>query len=145
MYVQESLQCFLRNIPNASSVMLGVASERVFDLLFESFQNYIQDQRVIEKFELAKKRASLKQRYDLVEKELERHKVNLSPNVKENLDINLAGIFTLIRLQRNDSGHPTGLSIDRDQMFVHLRMFVMYCKTIYDVIDSLQKADHSFH
>ena len=35
LYIQESVQCFLRNNQIASSVMLGVAAEKVFYQLFE--------------------------------------------------------------------------------------------------------------
>lgn len=34
MYIQESIQCYLRSNLIASSIMLGVASEAVFDQLF---------------------------------------------------------------------------------------------------------------
>ena len=37
-YVEESVQCFLKNNQIASSVMLGVAAEKVFYQLFESMK-----------------------------------------------------------------------------------------------------------
>ena len=44
-----------------------------------------------------------------------------------------------MRLQRNDSGHPTGTKKSRDEMFVNLRLFVSYCKQICDLLDWLQQ------
>jgi hypothetical protein len=43
MYLIESIQCFNRNNLAASSVMLGVASEAAFDVLFGAVKHSIAD------------------------------------------------------------------------------------------------------
>ena len=52
----------------------------------------------------------------------------LPHEVKEDLDTHFAGILSVIRTYRNESGHPTGKIIDREQTFVLLQLFIPYCK-----------------
>ena len=51
MYIEESIQCFLKSNMIASSVMLGVASEAVFDLLFNWMLTNATNPRLKEKLE----------------------------------------------------------------------------------------------
>jgi hypothetical protein len=66
-------------------------------------------------------------------------KGDLDSSIRGNIETNLDGIGNFMRLQRNDSGHPTGTKKSRDEMFVNLRLFVPYCKQIYDLLDWLQQ------
>ena len=73
------------------------------------------------------------EKFDLVYEEITRKKKDLDSRLAESIEYNLTGIFNLIRLQRNESGHPTGMRPDKDQMFANLTMFIMYCKTLYEL------------
>jgi hypothetical protein len=55
--------------------------------------------------------------------------------IKEDLDTHFAGILSIIRNFRNQSGHPTGNIIDREQMYVLLNLFISYCKKMYQLMD----------
>jgi hypothetical protein len=66
-------------------------------------------------------------------------KGDLDSSIRGNIETNLDGIGNFMRLQRNDSGHPTGTKKSRDEMFVNLRLFVPYCKQICDLLDWLQQ------
>jgi hypothetical protein len=52
------------------------------------------------------------------------------------LDIGFQGIFTLVRLQRNELGHPSGVAkrteINKETVNGQLMVFVMYCKMVYN-------------
>ena len=61
--------------------------------------------------------------------------ITLPDEIKENLDTNLDGIMNTIRNFRNDSGHPSGNRISREQCYVNLNLFVPYCKKAYQLID----------
>lgn len=106
-YVEESLQCYLNGNLMASSVMLGVASEAAFYQLLNSFKNSIHiDIQAKEKAEKLEKRINITDKFTLVYDEIKRKKKDLEPHLAEVIEYNLNGIFNLIRLQRNESGHP---------------------------------------
>ena len=60
---------------------------------------------------------------------------DLPGNIKENLDIEFDGILSVIRTFRNDSGHPSGKILEREQTYVLLQMFVPYCKKLYQLME----------
>jgi len=63
----------------------------------------------------------------------------LPAEIKEDLDTHFSGILSVIRNFRNQSGHPTGKIMDREQTFVLLQLFVPYCKKLYQMNDYFQK------
>lgn len=40
-------------------------------------------------------------------------------------------VLDLLRIYRNDSGHPTGKHIDHDTAFINLQMFARYLEKLY--------------
>ena len=54
--------------------------------------------------------------------------------VADDLDIQLDGVFNLIRNTRNDAGHPTSTNIDRRLAYANLQLFIPYCSRIYNLI-----------
>jgi hypothetical protein len=139
-YVRESLLTFLAGRHLAATVMLGVASERCVDLLVKAYLSAIADANRKAAFERKVKRAgrSVKRRFDALRKEL--LALTLPAELGDALDIQLSGIFTLIRYSRNDAGHPTGRTVDRDVAHGNLLLFPQYCKRVYDLIDYFQTA-----
>lgn len=136
-YLVESVQTFRTNNLLASAVMLGVASEAAFNHLFDALIQSLTGPKK-EKFEKLRENISTKIKFDEMMKEVERIKSNLPAEIKENIDSELSGIFNLIRYQRNDTGHPTGKPMTRDEMFVSLRLFIIYCSKLYKLMNWLQ-------
>lgn len=137
-YLSESLECLRRNCLMATTVMLGGATEQVFILLVESLGNAIQDtnrQRTFEKKAVNEWR--LKPKFDHFRAEMTSVVALPSfPNeLKEDLDVKLLGIFSLIRRSRNDVGHPTGKPVSREDAHGALLLFPGYCKTAYALMD----------
>jgi hypothetical protein len=134
-YVREGLLTFLGGHYFSATVMLGVASEQCIDLLIEAYTNAIADTN--RKISFAKKieqaGRNVKNRFDKLRNELLALKV--PPTLMDALDIQLSGIFTLIRYSRNDAGHPTGQVVDRDMAHGNLLLFPQYCKRVYDLIE----------
>ena len=137
MYLTESVQTFRNNNLLAASVMLGVASEASFNLLFQEFTNSVTGPKK-DKFEKLLSNISTKQKFDELIKEIALIKNRLPIELQENLQSELNGIFNLIKYQRNDSGHPTGKKLSRDEVFVSLRLFIIYCGKVYRLIDWLK-------
>jgi hypothetical protein len=133
-YVREGLLTFLGGHYFSATVMLGVASEQCIDLLIEAYANAIVDTTrkttFVKKIEQAGR--SVKNRFDKLRNEL--LALKLPPTLMDALDIQLSGIFTLIRYSRNDAGHPTGQAVDRDMAHGNLLLFPQYCKRVYDLV-----------
>lgn len=89
--------------------MLGGASEAAFEVLWSTLKSKYNRKERFERLD----NKPLKTKFDEVIKELELIKNKLPKEIKENIDTNIKGIFTLIRTQRNDFGHPTGKYINR--------------------------------
>lgn len=136
MYLIESVQTFRNNNLLASSVMLGVASEAAFEVIFNAVTNALTGTRK-QKLEKLANNIRTKQKFDEMMKDIVRIKSRLPQDIQDNVESELNGIFNLIRYQRNDTGHPTGRTVSRDEVFVSLRLFIMYCAKVYQIVDWL--------
>src|SRR3990172_1083851 len=139
MYVEESLQCFLSGRYMASTVMLGVASERAFDLLLEALIEFLSPTSGTS-LRKATEGKPLAQQFGEFEKRLNGVRSKLPGELQENLDVQLTGIFTLVRTYRNDAGHPTGRRISREEGHANLIVFVPYLGRVYGLIAFFRKS-----
>ena len=81
----------------------------------------------------------IKRQYDEFQKMLDSElKARLPSNLKDDLDITLSGIFSMIRTLRNNSGHPTGREVNREQAYANLVVFPTYLKRIYALLKWLE-------
>lgn len=139
-YATESLQTFLRGNLLASTVMLGVASEKAILLLIDEYVNAIQDparkSSIQGSFDA---RFSIIRKFQLLRAEFNGIRGQMRGRVPDDLDIQLDGVFNLIRNTRNDAGHPTGVAMDRRRAYANLQLFTPYCKTVYALISYFQQ------
>ena len=119
LYLQEALQSFRAGCILSSSVMLGVAAEHTFELLLDAVRHSPKAAR----FSSVDKERSLLPKINKFKTLLDQMQGDLSPDIKEDLDTHFAGIISIIRTFRNQSGHPTGKIIDREQAYVLLNLF----------------------
>lgn len=132
LYLQEAMQSFKSGCMLAAAVMLGVASEHSFLLLLEGAES---NSVYGSQFTSAAKERTILQKFRKFHTALEKHVLpHLPAEIKEGLDIDFAGILSVIRNFRNDSGHPSGKTLGREQTYVLLQMFVPYCKKVYQLI-----------
>jgi len=135
-YLEESLETFTRGNRVASMVMLGVAAERVFDLVCESLlsSSAMSDK---EKGTLADhmKRARLKPRLEYVHQKLARIQDANTPGFPESAALMVTAMYDIIRAQRNDLGHPQEKPprLDADVANARLQMFAGYFETAEQV------------
>lgn len=133
LYLQEAMQSFKSGCMLAATVMLGVASEHSFLLLLEAAEA---SSTYGNRFANAAKQRTILPKFRKFRAAFDQHGLSdLPPEIKENLDIDFAGVLSVIRTFRNDSGHPSGKILEREQTYVLLQMFVPYCKKIYQLID----------
>lgn len=135
LYLKEAMQTFYSGCYLSSSVMLGVASENAFLKLLEAVENNTKYDSIFRK---ALNGKSISQKFEAfkyrLKQEIGNNNITLPHEIQENLDSNLDGIMNTIRRFRNDSGHPSGNMISREQCYINLNLFIPYCKTAYGLI-----------
>lgn len=137
LYLKEAMQAFRSGCMLAATVMLGVATEN----LFLSLLNVLEQHPVHRvTYQNVFKERSLLRRFNKFKAILGESEKSLSPEVKEDLDTQLAGILSIIRSYRNESGHPSGRIIDRETCYVLLQLFISYGKKMYQLNDHFRSA-----
>ena len=140
-YLEESLRCFTVGCMVASTMMLGIASEVAFLNLCKVLLSSLKNQE--EKSKLSKIIASVSMvaKLNYVRDKIEQVVKNKKGALPEDTMITMLSIFDLVRRQRNDVGHPQEEIpvLTRDQVFIYLRVFPHYCRTIQAVEDYLSK------
>ena len=132
IYLKEAMQTFLSGCLLSSSVMLGVSIEHSFYKLLEKIE---QNRKYGFIFKNVFEQKTVLQKLNKFKNILDQHLNELSSGVKEDLDTNFLGIMAMLRNFRNESGHPSGKIISREQCFVNLNLFIPCCKKVYQLID----------
>lgn len=132
VYLKEAMQAFRAGCMLSATVMLGVSTEHSFELLVDHLENH-QVHKVT--FAPVFAERGLLRRFNKCRSIIDSQAKALPPAIKEDLDTHFAGILSVIRTYRNESGHPTGKIIDREQTFVLLQLFIPYCKKQYQLLE----------
>jgi hypothetical protein len=135
LYLKEAMQAFRTSCILSSSVMLGVATEHTFLLLLEAIEN---NSTYKPTYKSVFEQKTILQKINKFKNILDQNIKSLSSDIKEDLDTNFAGILSVIRTFRNQSGHPTGKIIDREQAFVLLQLFIPYSKKLYQLMENFK-------
>ena len=134
-YLKEAMQAFRSGCLLSATVMLGVAAEHIFLLLIERVEESSIWAPV---FKAVSSERTILQRFNKFRNILEQHLKALAPEVREDLDTHLSGVLSVLRTFRNSAGHPTGLIMDREQVFVLLQLFIPYCKKQHQLMSALR-------
>jgi hypothetical protein len=132
----ESLETLRKGNLVASTVMLGIAAERVFLLLCESLETALANPAEKVAFAKLLARFVMKPKLDWVHNKIQQIQ-KLSPSgFPENATIMVVAIYDLIRCQRNDLGHPRQLPprVNREDAFVNLQIFPRY----YEIAEAIR-------
>jgi hypothetical protein len=123
-YVAEALRAFNARCYLATSVMLGVASERVIDGVERALVEAKGDSARKLRAALENPRTSQFSRFTELRKQLEPLRDSLPEGLGDTLTLD--AVADLIRLTRNEAGHPTGVAVDEDTAYTHLQMAARY-------------------
>jgi len=132
VYLKEAMQAFRSSCILSATVMLGVATEHTLLLLIETIENNPQHSPT---YASVGKERTILQKLNKFKSILDQNAKALPAHVKEDLDTRFVGILSNIRNFRNQSGHPTGVIIDREQAYVLLQLFIPYCRKMYQLMD----------
>lgn len=131
LYLKEAMQSFRSGCLLASTVMLGVATEHTFLLLIEKLERNAPHAAV---FRGVAQQRTILQKVNKFKNILDQQLNSLPSEIREDLDTQFAGILSIIRMFRNQSGHPTGKIVEREQVYVLLQLFIPYCKKMYQLM-----------
>ena len=131
LYLTEALQSFNARCFLATSVMLGVAAERAFLVMAQKYAASSVAGAVAMRKELAKPRGNYFALWTEFRKRIEPIRQELPNGLADALTLD--AIADLIRLTRNEVGHPTGRQIDEDTARVHLTIAPMYLRKMHQL------------
>ncbi len=135
LYLKEAMQAFRSGCILSSTVMLGVATEHTFLLLLEQLETSSTQSKI---FKNVFSERTILQKINKFKNTLDQHIKSLPQELKEDLDTHFAGILSVIRTYRNQSGHPSGKIVDREQAYILLQLFIPYCRKMYALIEYLK-------
>jgi hypothetical protein len=131
-YVIEAVGSYTSRLYLANSVMLGVASEGAFLEMASTFGKWLQGKEQ-EKFLkiIEDPKINYIQKFLEFRKRIEPHKPDLPSELADNMALSFDAVLDLLRINRNDAGHPTGKMISRDDAFTNLQIFARLLQKIY--------------
>ncbi len=134
-YLAESLETFRKGNRVASTVMLGIAAERVFLLLCDSLADALSNTSEKTAFTKLLDRFPMKPKLDWVNAKIVQIQKQAPSGFPDNATIMLVTIYDLMRCQRNELGHPreTPPNIERQDAFVNLQIFPRYYEIAEEV------------
>lgn len=138
-YVSEAQSAYRAGLYRASAVMLGVASEaavlEVASALGKTLQGN-EAQKYLERID--GRRTNYLPKFEAFRRKLESKKGCLPSELTDGLDLAMNSVADLLRVYRNDLGHPTGKTLNQQDCFISLQMFVRYAKRLYDIKEYLE-------
>jgi len=136
-YLAESLETLRRRNLVASTVMLGIAAERVFLLLCDSLENALANVGEKATFQKLLGRFAMKPKLDWVHNKIQQIQKRAPAGFPENATIMIIAIYDLMRGQRNELGHPRELPprVKHEDAFVNLQIFPRY----YEIAEETRK------
>jgi hypothetical protein len=128
VYVEEAVAAFYADCLLSTCVMLGVAAENEFLRLLEvASANPIHGS----KFQPILKVPFIRTQIVKCQDALKPVVGSLSKATTEDLDTNLNSIQSVIRIARNEAGHPSGgQAPTREQVYVFLQLFIPFAKQL---------------
>jgi len=141
LYTREALHAYSTSCYLASAVMLGVASERAFQVLGEAIVTWLPHSEAVgfrRVFE--NPRQAYQAKFLEFRKRLEPHKPDLPLEFSESMALTLDSVLDLLRIARNEAGHPTGRRVDREDAYISLQMFARYVEKMFK-LRAFFKAD----
>jgi len=127
VYLDEAVSTFYAGCVLASCVMLGVAAEAEFLRLAETAAAHPVHGG---KFSAVGRQSFIRQKIAKFHDCLKPMLPGLPREATEDLETNLLAIQSVLRIARNEAGHPTGSTPEREQVYVYLQLFVPFARQL---------------
>jgi hypothetical protein len=134
IYLNESLHTLRVGCLLSSTIALGCAAEKALVLLIAAYGDSL-PQAMQTKFKQNTENKMIKRQFDEFRKMIESElRARLPQELSDGLDVELNGMFDFIRIQRNDAGHPTGKTVERDTAYANLILFPVHLRKVYALL-----------
>lgn len=131
-YATEAGNAYVCRCYFASTVMLGVASEAAFLEMARSFARWLPEKQGDHFREIIDSpRTNYITKFNEFRKRVEPHKPKIPAHLSDGMTLTMDAVLDLLRINRNDAGHPTGRTIGRGDAFISLQMFARYLHKLY--------------
>lgn len=140
-YADEALRAYGAQCYLSTAVMFGVAAEAAFDELADAFASWLHGPER-ERFAKEIKGEPLLRRLLAFQRRIEPKRDQLPRPLAETLALDLLAVQDLIRVTRNDAGHPKADAIQRDSAFQLLQLGVRYLGKLDALRDFFVKNTH---
>lgn len=134
-YLEEASAAFYAGCLLAASVMLGVAAELEFLRLVKIC---VGSPTHGDRFRPVDEQRTVLQKIVRFRNLLGQVMPQLPQAASEGLEANFDAIQSIIRIARNDAGHPTAKLPDREQVYVYLQLFIPFARQVKLLRDSLK-------
>jgi hypothetical protein len=141
-YATESVRAYQSRCYLASAVMLGVATEAAFLELGEAFGKWLPEEagpRFLGK--LRGRGISYWKKFEEFRNKLQPLRGELPPHLKEDIDVTMDATLNILRIYRNEAGHPTGKQIPRARANQNLQLFAFLLGRMYELKAFFEGAD----
>ena len=129
LYFIECVMALRENLILSATVCLGACSEKIILNLIDSYINSTYGGQVKEKIQKSRAiNTKFNEFYKNVSSNKKAYKTEF-PEIEDYLEKILV-IFKNIKENRNDAGHPTGKSFDRDELECFIRLFSKYASMV---------------
>jgi hypothetical protein len=126
-YLDEAVAAFYAGCLLAACVMLGVAAECEFLGLIDTA---IANATYGSAFNPIQKLWFIRQKITKFQSTLKPLIPSLPKEATEDLDTNFNMIQSVLRIARNEAGHPTAATPQREQVYVYLQLFVPFARQL---------------
>lgn len=127
MYMDEAVAAFYAGCLLACSVMIGVAAEAEFlRLVTIAAGNGTHGP----KFSSVSKHQTIRRKIAAFQDCLRPMMATFPQDATEDLETNFLAIQSVLRIARNEAGHPTGATPQRESVYVYLQLFVPFARQL---------------
>lgn len=122
-YLREAISTFNREFYLSASVALGVAAEQLILRMIDSYVSAFADPQRRANAEKRYEGKQLRAQYAQFKQDFASLRPSLPRELYADFETHLDSIFQLIRVTRNDSGHPSGSIPERAVVLANLQAF----------------------
>ncbi|MDR1706261.1 MAG: hypothetical protein LBS19_16500 [Clostridiales bacterium] len=148
-YVSEALKCFNANCLDASTIMLGLANEKLIKLMIESLISYLDMYYLKYNMKALQDYRKISEGYNAYKNALEHINEEKKSSQPEKAFLSSYDAFKRIestvhseflRITRNEVAHPNEIRKERIETLMLFMTFIPYCKNQYEMIAYFKKS-----
>lgn len=131
LYLSEALSAYRAGNYISATVMIGIVVELSIERLGVALLRWLPPAQAKGLETTNSWRAS--QYFEKVDAKLRTFRKDLPQDLRNDLDLHLNGIATILRNHRNDAGHPSGREFQRGEVFSFFQMLPEYLKRVHAI------------